>query len=205
MKRKIFLATNNNAKIERFQNLIRSITTDIETFVPKDFGLETIIAEENGKTLVENSEIKAKAYFGKVDMPILANDPGFWVEKEGFVHTPKRTALGEKNETELTKEEVAKYLLTFWKGIATKHGGKVNAAWIEAFVLLNPDGTIEKTESRRDVILTDKEFGKAHIQMPIRALYISKATNKPAIQHSKEEELLEMKPVTDALLKLLLS
>ncbi len=205
MKRKIFLATNNNAKIERFQNLIRSITTDIETFVPKDFGLETIIAEENGKTLVENSEIKAKAYFGKVDMPILANDTGFWVEKEGFVHTPKRTALGEKNETELTKEEVAKSLLTFWKGIATKHGGKVNAAWIEAFVLLNPDGTIEKTESRRDVILTDKEFGKAHIQMPIRALYISKATNKPAIQHSKEEELLEMKPVTDALLKLLLS
>ena len=205
MKRKIFLATNNHAKIERFQNLIHSITTDVETFVPKDFGLETITAEENGKTLVENSEIKARAYFGKVVMPILANDTGFWVENEGFVHTPKRTALGEKNETELTKEEVAKSLLTFWKGIATKHGGKVNAAWIEAFVLLNPDGTIEKTESRRDVILTDKEFGKAHIQMPIRALYISKATNKPAIQHSKEEELLEMKPVTDALLKLLLS
>jgi len=55
------------------------------------------------------------------------------------------------------------------------------------------------------VILTDREFGKAHLQMPVRALYISKTTNKPAIQHTKEEEILEMKPVIDALIKILKS
>lgn len=202
-KRKIFLATRNEGKIERFKNLIRHTGFDTEVFTPLDLEIEDIEVEENGKTLAENAEIKARAYFGKVAMPILANDTGFFVAREGLVDAPKRVALEGKNEKELTKEEIGKALLEFWKGIAKKHGGKVEAAWMEAFVLLDPDGAIHTAESKREVILTDQEFGKPHIQMPVRALYISKATNKPAIQHTKEEEQLEMKPITDALSKLL--
>ncbi|MGC9968853.1 MAG: non-canonical purine NTP pyrophosphatase [Minisyncoccia bacterium] len=204
MKRKIFLGTRNEGKIERFKNLIASTGLDVEIHTPKDFDLQNIETEEKGKTLAENAEIKARAYFGKVDMPILANDTGFWVQGEGLVDAPKRKALGETDEKNLTKEEIAKTLLEFWKGIARKHGGSVDAAWVEAFVLLDPDGRMHVAESRREVVLKDKEFGTAHIQMPVRALYISKATNKPAIQHTKEEELFELKPIVDALLKVLL-
>lgn len=203
MKGKLFLATNNEGKIERFKNLLKQASLDIEIYTPKDFGLEKIDPKEIGKTLAENAEIKARAYFGKVDMPILANDTGFWVEGEGLVDAPKRKALGETEEKHLTKEEVADALLNFWKGIAKKNGGRVDAVWVEAFALLYTDGTMSTTESRREVILTDQTFGDAHIQMPVRALYISKATNKPAIQHTPEEEIFEMKPITDALLKLL--
>lgn len=203
MKKKIFLATKNEGKIQRFRHLLDQTGLDVEIYTPKDFDLENIEAEENGRTLAENAEIKARAYFGKVNMPILANDTGFWAEGEGFVDAPKRMALGEKSERELTKEEIAKSILEFWKGIARKHGGEVDAAWIEAFVLLDPDGQMHVAESRREVVLTDQTFGEAHIQMPVRALYISKTTNKPAIQHNKEEELLELKPVTDALSKVL--
>jgi len=103
----------------------------------------------------------------------------------------------------LSKEEIAKKLLNFWKEVATKRGGKVDAAWVEAFVVLYPDGKIREAESRREIILTNQEFGTPHIQMPVRALYYSKTTNKPALQHSKEEEILEMKPVIDALIKVL--
>lgn len=203
MKRKIFLATNNEGKVERFKTLLESTDLDVEIYTPKDFGLENIDAIENGETLAENAEIKARAYFGKVPMPILANDAGFWVLGEGLVQSPKRIALVGKNEAELTKEDIAKFLLDFWKGIATKHGGKIDAAWVEEFVLLDTDGTLHTAKSRREVILTDQEFGDAHIQMPVRALYISKITNKPAIQHSQEEELAEMKPILDALSQLL--
>lgn len=203
MKRKIFLATNNNGKIERYRNLLQSLGQDLKIYTPKDFGLENIQPVENGKTLAENAEIKARAYFEKVPLPILANDTGFWSEEEGFIQEPKRIALVGKDETTLTKEEIAEALLKFWKGIATKHGGKVDAAWIEAFVLLDVDGTSHRAESRREIILTDQEFGNAHIQMPVRALYISKATNKPAIQHSREEELIEMKPLINALSQVL--
>lgn len=203
MKKKIFLATRNEGKIKRFKNLIRHAGFDAEIFTPLDLGIEDIEVEENGATLAENAEIKARAYFGKVAMPILTNDTGFFVVGEGLVDAPKRVALEGKNEKELTKEEIGKALLEFWKGIAKKHGGKVEAAWIEAFILLDPDGVIHTAESKREIILTDQEFGESHVQMPVRALYISKATNKPAIRHTKEEEELEMQPITDALSKLL--
>jgi inosine/xanthosine triphosphate pyrophosphatase family protein len=203
MAMKVFLATNNDGKIERFKHLLTQVRDGIEVFAPKDLNIEPIEVEENGKTLEENAVLKAKAYLGKVDMPIVSNDTGFWVEGEGFVPTPKRSALGETDEKKLSKEEVAKKLLEFWKAVATKHGGKVDAAWIESFVAVYPNGEVKICESRREIILTDQEFGTPHIQMPVRALYISKITNKPAIQETEEEEFKEMFPVIDALKKVL--
>jgi inosine/xanthosine triphosphate pyrophosphatase family protein len=200
---KILLATNNGGKIERFKHLLKQVDSSIELLTPKELGIEIIDVEENGATLAENAELKARAYFGKVDIPILSNDTGFYVEGEGFVDAPKRKALGETNESSLTQEEITKRLLSFWKGVATKYGGKVDAAWVETFVAIHPDGNVEKADSRREIVLTDQEFGKAHPQMPVRALYYSKTTNKPSIQHTEEEEILELKPITDALAKVL--
>lgn len=203
MPKKILLATNNQGKIERFKKLLETVSKDIQACSPRDLHIQEVDVEENGKTLEENAELKARAYFGKVDVPILANDTGFYVEGEGFVNAPKRKALGEADVAALSKEEIAKRLLSFWKGVATKHGGKVNAAWVEAFVVIEPNGKVCKANSRREIILTDQEFGEAHVQMPVRALYISKTTNKAAIRHTYEEEILEMKPVTDALASVL--
>lgn len=203
MKKKLFLGTHNRAKIERFKNLLSATGLEFEIYTPEDLNLKNVETQETGKTLAENAELKARAYFGKVDMPILANDAGFWVEGEGLVDAPKRIALGKTDEKSLTEEELANAQLEFWRNVARRHGGRVNAAWVDLFVLLNPDGEVKITESKREVVLTETEFGKAHIHMPVRALYISKATNKPAIQHTKEEEFLELKPVTDALSRLL--
>lgn len=199
----IFLATNNTGKIERFQNLLKQVNSEIKVHTPRELGIDVIDVLENGKTLAENAELKARAYLGKVDMPIIANDTGFYVEGEGFVDAPKRIALGETPEHTLTQEEISKKVLDFWKNIATKHGGKANAAWVEAFVALYPSGELKKSESRREIILTDQEFGKAHTQMPVRALYYSKATGKPAILHTEEEELLEMQPLIKALAEII--
>lgn len=203
MKTKIFLATQNEGKNERYKNLIMGTGLNIQAYTPKDLGLENLEIEETGKTLAENAEIKARAYFGKVDMPILANDSGLWVEGIGLIDAPKRHALGEAEEKNLTKEEISKNLLEFWKGIAKKHGGRVNAAWMDFFMLLKPNGESFHEEAKREIILTNQIFGAPHIQFPIRALYISKDTNKPAVLHTKEEEFLELKPITDALFKLL--
>ncbi len=104
---------------------------------------------------------------------------------------------------DLFRKSSSSRLLNFWKGIAAKYGGEVDAAWVEALILLDPSGQMQKAEARREVMLTDQEFGKAHIQLPVRSLYISKITNKPAVQHTGEEEILEMKPVIDALRSIL--
>lgn len=200
---KIFLATNNEGKIERYKNLLKQVVKDIEVFTPADLNIEAIVVAENGKTLAENAKLKAMAYLGKVDMPILANDTGFYVEGDGLVEAPKRKALGETDGNALSKEEISKKILNFWKSVATRHGGKIDAAWVEAFVIIYPNGEIKEAESRREVLLTDQEFGTPHPEMPVRALYYSKTTNKPAIQNTEEEEMREMRPVMDALAKVL--
>lgn len=202
-KQKIFLATQNTGKIERFTKLINQTELEYEIFTPTDFHLENIDPVEDADTLAGNAAIKARAYFGKVDIPILANDTGFWVDGEGLIDAPKRAALGGNDAKDLSKEEIAKRLLEFWKGVARKHGGRVDAAWMEVFVRLDPDGKLYSVESRREVILTDVEHGTGHVQMPVRALYISKVTNKPSILHTEEEEMRELQPVTDALRKVL--
>jgi len=200
---KILLATNNIAKVNLFKKILNQVDPELEVFSPKELGIETIDVEENGATLKDNALLKAQAYFGKVDMPILGNDTGFYVEGEGFIDTPKRIALGGADEQTLTIEETDEKLLNFWKGIATKYGGEVDAAWIISLTLIDLNGNIKNTEPRREVILTNQEFGKGPQQMPIRGLYISKSTNKPAILHTEEEEILEMKPVIDALTEIL--
>lgn len=196
---KVLLATNNQGKVERFKGLFQSFKPDAEIYSPSDLNIEVIDVEEDGETLKDNAILKARAYLGKVDMPILANDTGFYVEGEGFVSAPKREALGDTKEHQLTSEEMSEKILNFWKGIATKHGGEVDAAWIEVFAAVYPDGSVKTAESRREITLTDIEHGKAHPQMPVRALYHSKATGKPAILHTTEEEIVEMKPVIEAI------
>ncbi len=200
---KILLATNNRAKIERFKKLINHVDSSIEIFSPGELKIDVVDVEENGKTLMDNAILKANAYLGKVDSPILSNDTGFYVEGDGFVDAPKRKALEGIEEKELSEEEISNKLLNFWKSVATKHGGKVDAAWVEAWVLLFPNGEIKKIESRREIVLTDQEHGTPHIHMPVRALYYSKITNKPSVLHTEEEEIEEMKPILEALEELL--
>lgn len=200
---RIFLATTNSAKIERYKNLLKHTGVVVEVFTPKDFGLENVKVEETGKTLLENAQIKALAFKDKVNMPILANDTGFWVEGEGFVLAPKRTALAGESEKVKSKEEIAKFMIEFWQNLATKHGGKVNAAWLESFVLLNINGEIFSTDSKREVILTNEIVGSPNPELPVRALYVSKASGKRPLLHTPQEELLEMQPLVQALKDLL--
>lgn len=199
----ILLATNNQGKVERFKKLVTHTGLDVELCTPDELGIVAQEVEENADSLAGNAELKARAYLGLVDMPILANDTGFYVEGEGLVEAPKRVALGDVDESTLTPEERAARLLTFWKGIATKHGGSVDAAWVEAFVVVFPDGTMRRADSRREVLFTNQEFGTPHPHMPVRALYYSKTTNKPSIQHTDAEELAEMQPVVEALREVL--
>ncbi len=200
--KKILLATNNEGKRERYRKLLAHVG-DFEVYTPEDLGIEAKDVVEDGATLAANAELKVRAYFGHTDLAIIGNDTGFFVEGEGFMDAPKRMALGDAHEKDLSPQEVANRLVEFWKSVARKHDGKVDATWIEAFAVLHPDGTLKTSEAKRGIILTDQEFGGVPLWMSIRTLYYSKATMKPAILHTEEEELMEMQPVIRALAKLL--
>ena len=200
---KILIASNNEGKWERFSRLLSNTDPNLQLLTPKMAGIIDLEVEENASTLLDNAELKARAYEGRTSLPILANDTGFFVAGEGFVSAPKRAALGSVGEHKLSRQEASERLVDYWKEIAAKHGGEVDAAWVEGFVVLYPDGSIRRAESRREVILTDQEYAPVPEHMPMRALYRSKVTGKPAILHTPEEEIIEMQPIILALQEVL--
>ncbi len=197
MKLKILLASNNQGKVARYRKITKEIDENISLITPTEVGIATEEVKEDGN-LEENARKKALVYFGKTEFPILANDAGFYIEGIGLIKNPKRIAL-DRDEDSFTKEEIYKRVADYWKNVAKSYGGEVDGAWVDAFVLAMPDGKVYNRGARRGIILTDKVFGKAHLQFPIRPLYISKTTNKPAVQHTDEEELIEVVPIKEAL------
>ncbi len=197
MELKILLASNNQGKVARYRKLANEIDENISLITPSEAGIETEEVIEDG-SLEENARKKALAYLGKTTLPIIANDAGFYVEGIGLVKNPKRIAL-DRIEESFTKEEIYNKVSDYWRNVAKSYGGEVDAAWVDAFALVMPDGKIYIKGARREIILTDKVFGEAHIQFPIRSLYISKTTNKPAVQHTDKEELIEVVPIKEAL------
>ncbi len=200
MKKEILLATNNQGKVDRYRMLAKNIDPEIILYTLKDLDVKPVEINENG-TLEENSRKKARVYFGKTDLPILANDAGFFVKGKGLIKNPKRIALNG-DENNFSQEEIYNLVVNYWQNFAKKNGGEVDAAWVDAFSLCMPNGEVYEEGARREIILTDKILREPHIQFPLRALYISKDTNKPAALHTEEEELLEVMPIKKALQKL---
>lgn len=203
MTREVLLATNNQGKVERYKMLAKAVGLDVVFKTPKELEIGDVAVEENEPTLRGNAEKKARAYAELTDLSVLANDTGIWVDGEGFVDAPKRITLQGKKESEITREERNRFMLNFWKDIATKNGGAVDAEWRESFVLINPDGEMKEVESVRPITLTNQEGPEVHYDLPIRSLYISKATGTRPTEHTKEDELIELKPNSDVLKQLL--
>lgn len=199
--KEILLVTNNQGKIERYRRIVKHIDKEIVLHTLNDLGIEKVDVAEDG-TLEENARKKALVYLGKTNLPILANDAGIFVKGMGLVKNPKRIALNSP-EDNFTKEEIYDFVVNYWKDVATKNGGEVDATWVDAFAICMPDGTLYEEGARREIILTNRILGESHIQFPIRALYISKTTNKPAAAHTEEDELIEIQPICSVFERLL--
>lgn len=201
---KILVATNNPSKVERIRKLLKDIQPAIQIVTPKEEGLESIEAEE-GSDLQSNAVAKANAYHGKTDLPILGTDTGIFIEGED--HDPaqvKRNALGGVDDPSMPQEEKAKRMIAFYTSIAKKHGGKAPGYWKDVFVLVMPDGTVQTSESRRDVVFTETVRKPVDEFFPMRSLYINNATGKYAADETEEEEIhVDLAPYRAALLELL--
>jgi XTP/dITP diphosphohydrolase len=77
---KLFLATNNNHKINEIKSVINKLTNkNIEFIYPSLLGIQ-LAPEETGNTLEENAFIKASAFYTATNIPTLADDSGLEIE-----------------------------------------------------------------------------------------------------------------------------
>ncbi len=196
---KVLVATNNKSKIARVKKLLGAVLPSIQVLSPKEAGIEEIEVKE-GSDMKENARIKAAAYAGKTDLPIIGMDTGLYIAGEKLdVATPKRNALEGADESTLSQEEIAKRLDIFYRGIAEKHGGSVEGYWQDFMVLRLPNGTELSEENKRQIILTNERKGEMDLYFPVRGLYKVAANGKYVVDQTEDESVhVELGPLAQA-------
>lgn len=82
---KLIFGTTNKRKTEDLQNIINKVNLDIEVISMEDIGWDRGEIDENGKTIEENSLIKAQAILSfchdhNIEYPIMTDDAGLFVD-----------------------------------------------------------------------------------------------------------------------------
>lgn len=183
----IVFATNNPSKVARVKKLLEHMALPTELLTLEQVGINSVEVEEDG-TLAENAEKKARAYHGKTNKPVLALDTGLFINGESQDPARvRRNALEGIDESKLSQEEIAEKMLGYYQEIARKNGGEVEGYWLDSWCLVLPDGSMQTSESKREIVLTDHVLSEVDIHLPVRSLYKVKVSGKPVAQQTEEE------------------
>ncbi|NEU03818.1 RdgB/HAM1 family non-canonical purine NTP pyrophosphatase [Clostridium senegalense] len=147
--KKIIVASNNNHKIEEIKEMLKDFSYEILGL--KEAGIEIDI-EENGKTFMENSYIKAKAIYDlcKGKYMVLADDSGLAVDAlKGAPGIYSARYSGEHGNS----IENNKKLIRELQGVPFK---KRDAAFFCAMVLIVNDNTVVKVEGKVNGKITEE-------------------------------------------------
>ena len=144
----VFFATMNKDKIMKMKNRLKDL--DINLITPYDININIEI-EENGKSVVENATLKAKAYFDKIKIPTIATDSALYVEK--FEVQPG-LFVKRINGVTLNDEKLEEHYINE----LNKVGGKSNAFYVTGIVIVQC-GKVDSIEIKEDnFIFTSKKY-----------------------------------------------
>ena len=126
---KLLYGTTNKAKITVMENAVRDL--GIELISLNDLNCELPVIVENGKTPLENAEIKARAYYEAFRMPVFSCDSGLYFDELSDEEQPG-IHVRRVNGRELSDEEMTKY----YASLARKHGGKLTGRYRNAIYFI---------------------------------------------------------------------
>ena len=145
---KVLIATNNKGKIEKYSEILRSLGIDYCTLA--DIGLDIEI-NENGNNTTENAIIKAKSYYEKVKIPVLADDSGLIIDK-----LPKERQPGvfvrRYNGRELSDEQI----LELYSKEIENVGGESTGAFGISIAFIDENGNIHTKETKHRRLFVSK-------------------------------------------------
>ncbi len=124
----IIFGTTNERKTQDLKNMIKKLELDIEVKSLADIRWDRGEIQETGKTLEENSLIKATAIFNfckdnNINYPILTDDAGLFVESlngELGIYTGRYADEELKQELTLPKHECVNKLIRKLNGITNR-------------------------------------------------------------------------------------
>ena len=189
--KKIFFATENESKAERFRKKL--LAKNIEIITINDLK-EKIDIEENGQNAIDNALIKARAYQKVVNLPILAMDDNLYIDNFPDDKQPGMF-VRRVNGKRLTDEQMIEY----YANLAKVYGdnGKLTCRWVYGIALINNNQEKTYTWSKEDFYLVDKPSNKINPGYPLNSISVNKKLNKYFTDITDDEKKEDESDVID--------
>lgn len=160
---KIIFGTTNDRKVVDLQKVVADLNLDVQVLGLKDIGWNLGEIMENGKTIEENSLIKAYSIRdfcqnNNINLPIIADDAGLFCEglnNEPGVYTARYADDEREIDSTLPKYQCVIKLLRNLEGITNR-----NAVYRCAITYMLPSGIYFQEIGESHGIIADKIIGK---------------------------------------------
>lgn len=172
---KILYGTTNKGKLQAMENAVKPL--DIELIGLNDLCSEIPHVNENGKTPLENAEIKARAYYEAFHMPVFSCDSGLYFDELMEEEQPG-IYVRRVNGRELTDDEMIQY----YASLAERNGGKITGRYKNAiYLILDEDhhySNMDMSIATESFTLTSKPHSKRVDGFPLDSLSIDIESGK---------------------------
>lgn len=172
---KILYGTTNQGKLLAMKQSVEGL--DMELVCLKDMEGKLPFIVENGKTPLENAEIKARAYFEAFHMPVFSCDSGLYFdelkeEEQPGIHV-RRVGGKELNDDEM---------IEYYSSLAKQHGGKITGRYRNAIYFILDENhhysSMDMSIATEPFILVTEPHEKRVEGFPLDSLSIDIATGK---------------------------
>ncbi len=182
--KEILFATGNESKVNRFKEKLLEKGILLKSLKDININLEV---EENGKTAIENAEIKAKAYYDATKMTTMAMDDTMYIDNIPEDKQPG-VFVRRVNGKRLNDEEMIEYYTNLVKTYGKD--GKLNTKWILGMAIIK-DGKISTyTDITSEYYLVDTPAKDMKEGYPLSSILVNKEVNKYDIYLSEEDKKL---------------
>ena len=172
---KILYGTTNKGKLQAMKTALESF--DIELVGLGDIDSELPCINENGKTPLENAEIKAKAYYKAFQMPVFSCDSGLYFDELQEEEQPG-LHVRRVNDKELTDDE----MIAYYAALAERHGGRITGRYRNAIYFILDENhhysSMDMSIATESFILVTEPHEKLVEWFPLDSWSIDIATGK---------------------------
>ncbi len=179
---KVLIGTNNAGKIKKYSEILKELNIEYCTLKDKNININI---EENGKTVEENSLIKAKAYYNKVKIPVITDDSGLELDNLPIDMQPG-VYVRRHNGKELTDEEI----IDLYSKEIEKLGGETTGAFNIAITIIDENGKEYTKVTRHNRLFVSKPCKERIKGYPMNSLIYDKEKGEYLAQNYGKETIL---------------
>ncbi|MBQ6066615.1 MAG: hypothetical protein IJK89_07305 [Clostridia bacterium] len=164
---KILFGTTNQSKLLSMRRITADL--DVELIGLSELGLPLPQIEESGKDILQNAELKARAYWQAFHMPVFSCDSGLYFDGLPPSLQPG-THIRRVNGKELIDEE----MIAYYGALAHENGGTLVARYRNAICFIADETAVFKSAddvlASEPFLLTDVPHPKREKGYPLDAL-----------------------------------